>query len=59
MSKSITVQFCRQNENGSLTADAHLHTCSVTVAYPLIKNSRPKSNGRLYLFLYYYLSITA
>lgn len=26
---------------------------SITSAYPLIKNSRPKFNGRLYLFLYY------
>lgn len=26
---------------------------STTAAYPLIKNSRPRSNGRLYLFLHY------
>lgn len=57
--KTITAQFCRQNENGSLTADTPLHTRSITVVYPLTKNSRPRSNGRLYLFLYYYLSITA
>lgn len=58
MSKSITAQFCRQIENGSLTADAPRHSCSITKAYPLIKNSRPRSNGRLYLFLYYYISLS-
>lgn len=50
MSKSITVQFCRQNENGSLTADAHLHTCSVTVAYPLIKTA---GQGLMVGFIYF------
>lgn len=59
MSKATTAQFCRQNENGSLTADTPLHTRSITEAYSLIKNSRPRSNGRLYLFQYYYLSIAA
>jgi hypothetical protein len=50
MSKSITAQFCRQNENGSSMIDVPLHTCSITEAYPLIKTA---GQGLMVGFIYF------
>ena len=55
MSKSITAQFCRQNENGSSTANAYLHTCSITEAYPLINTA---GQGLMVSFIYFCIIIT-
>lgn len=50
MSKSITAQFCRQNENGSSMTDAPRHTCSITEAYPVINTA---DQGLMVGFIYF------